>query len=137
MTEPEKTIPAAPDGDPAAFAAAADRLTAAVRALASVVAEARATNITNVAPAGYRAAAGTRVFLAFIADRHSSPTAEVFLNAEAAIAYARAQALAWAADPGDIREDTAVDLVVTGWLYRAVYSPENDRVWVEAKTVQL
>lgn len=72
----------------------------------------------------------TTVYVVMINDRHSDPEPYVFSTAERAIAYAKAKALEYARDPGDVEEEP-----IDGWLYHARYSVEDDSLWVLAKTV--
>lgn len=69
------------------------------------------------------------VYVAMIADRHTDPEPFVFDTAEAAIAYAKAEAIEYAHDPKDIAEEE-----ITGWSYFAEYG-EDSAVWVIEKTV--
>jgi hypothetical protein len=69
------------------------------------------------------------VYVAMIADRHTDPEPYVFTTAEAAIAYAKAEAVAGAHDPSAIDEEP-----IDGWLYYARYG-EDSSVWVIEKTI--
>ena len=68
------------------------------------------------------------VYVVMIQDRHVDPEPFVFSTAEAAIAYARQQALVCASSPDEIEEQP-----IGGWLYYARYSGEGDSVWVVEK----
>lgn len=71
------------------------------------------------------------LYVAMICDRHTDPEPYVFTTKEAAIAYARAEAL------GLVHEDHPEDFdeseMPEGWLYHATYSGEGDSVWVIEK----
>lgn len=71
-----------------------------------------------------------QVFVAMINDRHSNPEPYVFSTADAAIDFARDEALSRASRPGDFEERA-----IGGWLYHATYSGEGDSVWVVEKNL--
>lgn len=66
-----------------------------------------------------------KAYLVMIDDRHTDPTAEVFLDPDKAVAYARGYA-----QDGLVDEDP-----IKGWLYHATYSVEGDSVWVIKKEI--
>ncbi len=76
------------------------------------------------------------VFIVLIEDRHSDPTVEVFQEAPAAIARAKAIVREYARYPEDVAEGLNEAMVRARWLYYGKYSCENDSVRVERKTVQ-
>lgn len=69
-----------------------------------------------------------KLYVAITADRHTAPEPNVFTTAEAAIEFARNEALANARSEADIEEEP-----VEGRLFHARYSDEGDSVWVVQK----
>jgi len=72
-----------------------------------------------------------KIYIAYIADRHTDVDAEVFTSPEPAIAFAKHAAKEYARFPEDYEESQ-----IDGWLFYAQYSVEGDRVWVVEKTLQ-
>jgi hypothetical protein len=73
-----------------------------------------------------------KIYVAMICDRHSDPEPYLFTTAQAAIDFARDQALDNALDAEDFDESETPD----GWLYYASYSEEGDNVWVLEKEIE-
>lgn len=81
-----------------------------------------------------------RLWVAMVNDRHHDPTAHVFSTPEAAIAFARQHYEDNLPDQLDQAQRHASGIgeqQVEGWLYCAVYSVEDDAVWVYEVTVDV
>lgn len=72
------------------------------------------------------------VYVAMVNDRHADPEANIFMDRDAAIAWARQAAQEYAYRVEDYEEPP----VPAGWLFLATYSSvEGDCIWVEERKV--
>lgn len=72
----------------------------------------------------------TELFIVVVEDRHADPDPYVFTNRRAAIDFAWSQAHTYALADTDVEVRD-----VEGYEYFVSYSPESDKVWVKAKTL--
>ncbi len=72
-----------------------------------------------------------KIYVAMINDRHSDPEPFLFTKREAAIEYARSEAISNSWD------DQIDEQEIAGWLYYAGYGTEGDSVWVLEKNLQI
>lgn len=74
-----------------------------------------------------------KIYVAIIEDRHTDPYVELFTTPEAAIEYAKEEALKGArGDASQVKEEP-----IEGWLYHANFSCEGDHVRVLEKEVHV
>jgi hypothetical protein len=71
-----------------------------------------------------------KLYVAMIEDRHTDPEPFVFSTPEAAVEFARSQAVNGARGGFEVEEEP-----IDGWLFYARYSDEGDSVWVIEKTL--
>ena len=76
------------------------------------------------------------VYVVLVQDRHTDPEIEVFATEEAALAYAREQALDNAQDPESIEETECDPDDVDGWVLTINYGTGGDHVTVMKKEIQ-